>query len=111
MKNKKQKKQQKNKQKQRHKTSKKKLFLVSNYRIFRGLEHLKITVSVECDKYFFEHYLLETFARYTKTLFLVIFQNNKIKQRYDLIFKKKKNMLTPRCNLGTPILGTAREKF
>ena len=83
--------QQKNKQKQRHKTSKKKLFLVSNYRIFRGLEHLKITVLVECDKYLFEHYLLETFARYTTTLFLVIFQNNKIKQRNDLIVKKKKN--------------------
>ena len=43
---------QKNKNKHRHKTSKKNLFLVCNYRTFRGFEHLKITVAEECDKYF-----------------------------------------------------------
>ena len=75
--------------------------MVCNYRTFRGLEHLKITVAVECDKYFLEHYLLETFPRYTATLFVVIFQNNKVKQRNDLIFKKKKSIVRSGCTLGT----------
>ena len=60
---------QRNKEKQRHKTSKKNLFLVCNFRIFRGLEHPNITVMIECEKHFLEHHLLETFARY-------IFQNH-----------------------------------
>ena len=43
---------QKKTKKNRHKTSKKNLFLVCNYRTFRGFEHLKITVAEECYKYF-----------------------------------------------------------
>ena len=43
---------QKKTKKTRHKTSKKNLFLVCNYRTFRGFEHLKITVAEECYKYF-----------------------------------------------------------
>ena len=61
MKKYKQLKKQTNKQKQTHKTSKKNLFLVCNFRIFRGLEHPNITVMIECEKHFLEHHLLEIF--------------------------------------------------
>ena len=54
-------------------TNKKDFLLVCSYPTFRGFEHLNITVAVDRDKYLLQHYLLQTFARYTVTLFAVIF--------------------------------------
>lgn len=82
MKKYKQLKKQTNKEKQRHKTSKKNLFLVCNFRIFRGLEHPNITVMIECEKHFLEHRLLETFARY-------VFQNH-VRERILFSNRRKK---------------------
>ena len=63
-------------------TSTKNLFLVCSYRTFRGLEHLKITVTVECDMYFLQHYLLETLARYKTTLLQLFYKRAKLLQNY-----------------------------
>ena len=54
----------------------KKSILVCSYPTFRGLEHPKITVVIDCDIYYVQHYLVETLARCTSDLCIVILQNN-----------------------------------
>ena len=57
--------------------SKKKSILVCSYPTFRGLEHQKVTVIIDCDIYYVQHYLVETLARCTSDLCIVILQNSK----------------------------------
>ena len=56
--------------------SQKKSILVCSYPTFRGLEHPKVTVIIDCDIYYVQHYLVETLARCTSDLCVVILQNS-----------------------------------
>ena len=56
--------------------SPKKSVLVCSYPTFRGLEHGKITVVIDRDIYFVQHYLVEAIARCTTDLCIVILQNS-----------------------------------
>ena len=55
--------------------SQKNAILVCSYPVFRGLEHPKITVIIDCDVYYVQHYLVETLARCTSDLCVVVLQN------------------------------------
>ena len=57
--------------------SKNKSILVCSYPTFRGLEHQNITVIIDCDIYYVQHYLVEALARCTCDLCIVILQNSK----------------------------------
>ena len=57
--------------------SKNKSILVCSYPTFRGLEHQKITVVIDCDIYYVQHYLVEVLARCTSDLCIVVLQNSK----------------------------------
>ena len=57
--------------------SQKNAILVCSYPVFRGLEHPKITVIIDCDVYYVQHYLVETLARCTSDLCVVVLQNRK----------------------------------
>ena len=54
----------------------KKSVLVCSYPTFRGLEHPKITVVIDRDIYYVQHYLAETLARCTTDLCVVALQNS-----------------------------------
>ena len=54
-----------------------KSFLVCSYLMFRGLEHPKITVFIDRDIYFLQHYLVESLARCTSKLNVVVLKNSK----------------------------------
>ena len=53
-----------------------KSILVCSYPTFRGLEHPKITVVIERDIYYVQHYLVEALARCTSDLCVVVLQNS-----------------------------------
>ena len=53
-----------------------KFVLVCSYLTFRGLEHPKITVFIDRDIYFLQHYLVESIARSTSKLTVVVLQNS-----------------------------------
>ena len=55
--------------------SRKKSILVCSYPTFRGLEHPKVTVIIDCDIYYVGPYLVETLARCTSDLCVVILKN------------------------------------
>ena len=57
--------------------SQKNAILVCSYPTFRGLEHPKITVIIDCDMYYVQHHLVETLARCTSDLCIVVLQNSK----------------------------------
>ena len=59
-------------------TSTGKSILVCSYPSFRGLEHPKITVVIDRDIYYVQHYLVETIARCTSDLYVVVLQNSKV---------------------------------
>ena len=50
--------------------------LVCSYLTFRGLEHPEITIIVDRDIYFLQHYLVESLARCTSKLTVVVLQNS-----------------------------------
>ena len=52
--------------------SREKSILVCSYPAFRGLEHPKITVVLDRDIYYVQHYLVETLARCTTDLYVVV---------------------------------------
>ena len=54
----------------------KKSVLVCSYPTFRGLEHPKVTVVIDRDIYYVQHYLVETLARCTTDLCVVVLQNS-----------------------------------
>ena len=53
-----------------------KSILVCSYPTFRGLEHPNITVIIDRDIYYEQHYLVETLARCTTNLYIIILQNS-----------------------------------
>ena len=56
--------------------SRKKSVLVCSYPTFRGLEYPKVTVVIDRDIYYVQHYLVETLARCTTDLCVVVLQNS-----------------------------------
>ena len=54
----------------------KKSILVCSYRTFRGLEHPTLTVFLDRDIYFLQHYLAESLTRCTSKLTVVVLQNS-----------------------------------
>ena len=56
--------------------SRKKPILVCSYPTFRGLEHPNITVVIDRDIYYVQHYLVETLARCTTDLCVVVLKNS-----------------------------------
>ena len=55
---------------------KSKSILVCNFRFFRGLEHSNITIIIDRDMYNIQHYLVETMARCTTKLNIVVLQKS-----------------------------------
>ena len=53
-----------------------KSILVCSYPTFRGLEHPNITVIIDRDIYYEQHYLVETLGRCTTNLNIIVLQNN-----------------------------------
>ena len=54
----------------------KKSVLVCSYCTFRGLEHPKITIVIDRDIYYIQHYLVEALARCTTDLWVVVLENS-----------------------------------
>ena len=52
----------------------KKSVLVCNYRTFRGLEHSSVIVTIDCDFYNIQHYLVEAMCRSISRLAIVVLQ-------------------------------------
>ena len=53
-----------------------KSILVCSYPVFRGLEYSKVTVLIDRDIYFEQHYLVEALSRCTSELSIVVLQNS-----------------------------------
>ena len=53
-----------------------KSILVCSYPAFRELEHPNITVIIDHDIYYEQHYLVETLARCTTDLYIIVLQNS-----------------------------------
>ena len=64
-----------------------KSILVCSYPQFRGLEYSRVTVLIDCDIYFEQHYLVEMLARCTSQLLVVVLQNS---LALDCVIKKWK---------------------
>ena len=67
----------------------KKSVLVCSFPTFRGLEHPKITVVIDCDIYYMQHYLVETLARCTSDLCVVVLQNSSTVKKITSEWKSK----------------------
>ena len=63
--------------------------LVCSYLTFRGLEHPKITVVLDRDIYYVQHYLVETLARCTTDLCVVVLKNSSNLKRITAEWKSK----------------------
>ena len=63
--------------------------LVCSYLTFRGLEHPKITVVLDRDIYYVQHYLVETLARCTTDLCVVVLKNSSNLKKITAEWKSK----------------------
>ena len=112
-----------------------KSILVCSYLMFRGLEHPKITVFIDRNIYFLQHYLVESLARCTSKLNVVVLKNSEtiIKvtdqwknnqlvnqwktickndtQRKNIIFKKQKKEKVITVTYQVEYYGKLEEKF
>lgn len=61
---------------------KEKSILVCSYPKFRGLEHSRITVVINRDIYFLQHYLLEAISRCTSHLDMIVSGENRKSNNY-----------------------------
>ena len=66
-----------------------KSILVCSYRTFRGLEHQRITVVIDRDIYYLQHYLVESLSRCTSKLRVVVLQNSATLTKVTDEWKKK----------------------
>ena len=67
----------------------KKSILVCSYATFRGLEHPKVTVVIDCDIYYVQPYLVETLARCTSDLWVVVLRNSSTMTKVTTEWKNK----------------------
>ena len=81
----------------------KKSILVCSFIQFRGLEHPQITVVIDCDIYFLQHYLAESLARCTSKLTIVVLQNSATLTKVTEEWKKSDlvNQWKTLCDKGT----------
>ena len=63
--------------------------LVCSYPTFRGLEHPIITVLIDSDIYFVQHYLVEMLARCTSQLYVIVLQNSSILEKVTYEWKNE----------------------
>ena len=70
-------------------TSRERSILVCSYLTFRGLEHPKITVVLDRDIYYVQHYLVETLARCTTDLCVVVLKNSSNLKKITAKWKSK----------------------
>ena len=90
-------------------TSTKNSILVCSYPTFRGLEHPKITVVIDRDIYYVQHYLVETLARCTSDLYIVVLQNSAILT--EVTAKWKSNQAIRPFEIKISKDNTQRENF
>ena len=69
--------------------SREKSVLVCSYPTFRGLEHPKITVVLDRDIYYVQHYLVETLARCTTDLCVVVLKTSSTLKEVTAEWKSK----------------------
>ena len=69
--------------------SRERSILVCSYLTFRGLEHPKITVVLDRDIYYVQHYLVETLARCTTDLCVVVLKNSSNLKKITAEWKSK----------------------
>ena len=69
--------------------SREKSILVCSYSKFRGLEHTKITVVLDRNIYYVQHYLVETLARCTTDLCVVVLKNSSTLKEITAEWKRK----------------------
>ena len=69
--------------------SQEKSILVCSYPEFRGLEHPKITVVLDRDIYYVQHYLVEALARCTTDLCVVVLKNSSTLKNVTAEWKNK----------------------
>ena len=70
--------------------SSEKSVLVCSYPTFRGLEYPRITVLIDRDIYFVQHYLVEALARCTSELCIVVVENSSTLAKVITEWKTKK---------------------
>ena len=66
--------------------------MVCSYPIFRGFEHPKVTVVIDCDRYYVQHDLTETLARCTVDLCVVVLENSPTVTDVTLNWKTKQTI-------------------
>ena len=66
-----------------------KSILVCSYPSFRGLAHPIITVLIDQDMYYLQHYLVEMIARCTSELYIVVLQNSSALESVAKVWKEK----------------------
>ena len=66
--------------------------MVCSYPIFRGFEHPKVTVVIDCDRYYVQHDLRETLARCTTDLCVVVLENSPTVTDVTLNWKTKQTI-------------------
>ena len=63
--------------------------LVCRYPTFRGLEYPFVTVLIDCEMHFVQHYLVETLSRCTSELYVVVLRNSLSLERITGVWKTK----------------------
>ena len=69
--------------------SSKESILVCSYPTFRGLEHTIITILIDRDIYFLQHYLVEMIARCTSELYIIVLKNSSTLTKVTTEWKNK----------------------
>ena len=89
--------------------SREKSVLVCSYPTFRGLEHPKITVVLDRDIYYVQHYLVETLARCTTDLCVVVLKTSSTLKEVTAEWKRKQ--VIEQWNVKISKDAAARENF
>ena len=85
--------------------------LVCSYPQFRGLEHPIITVLIDRDIYFVQHYLVEVLARCTSQLYIIVLQKSLILKKVTDEWKNKESVDQWKTKICTNNYQAERCKF
>ena len=69
--------------------SSKKSILVSSFRAIRGMGFPNITILIDCDIYFLQHYLVEVISRCTTALSIIVLKNSSFMKKLTTEWKNK----------------------
>ena len=75
--------------------------LVCSFPTFRGLEYPIVTVLIDRNIYFVQHYLVETLARCTSQLFVVVLKDSPVMARVTTEWKTKQLICQWRVNISS----------